>query len=145
MKKIIIILVWIILAVGLIVGLVFSGIFHQKRICKAVEININYASADSFFTVEDINAFLIQNNDSIKGKEIDNINENLIENIIKENPYIIDADVYTTMDGIVKINITQRKPIVRIINKSNQAFYIDNLGVKMPINTKYPANVVIAT
>jgi cell division protein FtsQ len=145
MKKIIIILVWIILAVGLIVGLVFSGIFHQKRICKAVEININYAGADSFFTVEDINAFLIQNNDSIKGKEIDNINENLIENIIKENPYIIDADVYTTMDGIVKINITQRKPIVRIINKSNQAFYIDNLGVKMPINTKYPANVVIAT
>ncbi|MFZ4400394.1 MAG: cell division protein FtsQ/DivIB [Bacteroidales bacterium] len=145
MKKIIIISIWVILIVGLIAGLIFSGIFHQNRTCKAVEIDINYASADPFFTAEDINSFLIQKNDSIKGKKISEINENLIENIIKENPYIIDADVFTTMDGILKINITQRKAIVRIINKMNQQFYLDNLGVKMPINNKYPANVVIAT
>ena len=73
------------------------------------------------------------------------INVSLIENIIKENPYVMDADVFTSMDGILKINITQRKPIVRIINKLNQHFYLDDFGVKMPINTKYPANVVIAT
>jgi len=145
MKKIIKISIWVILAVGLILGLVFSGIFHQNRICKAVEININYAAADPFFTANDIKALLVQKNDSIQGKKIAEINENLIESIVKENPYILDADVFTTMDGILKINITQRKPIVRIINKLNQHFYIDNLGVKMPINVKYPANVVIAS
>ncbi len=145
MKKIIIISIWALLAMGLIVGLIFSGIFHQNRICKAVEININYAEADTFYTADDINMFLIQKNDSIKGKKMSEVKEGLIENIIKENPYTMDAQVFTTMDGIVKINITQRKPVVRIINKLNQHFYIDNLGVKMPINTKYPANVVVAT
>jgi cell division protein FtsQ len=145
MKKIIIISVWVILALALILGIVFSGIIHQHRICKAVEININNGGADPFFTADDINTLLILKNDSIKGKKMSEINESLIENIIKENPYILNADVYTSMDGVLKINITQRKPIVRIINKLNQYFYLDNLGVKMPINAKYPANVVIAT
>jgi cell division protein FtsQ len=145
MKKIIKISIWVLLAIGLVVGLIFSGIFHQNRICKSVEINIDYLGADPFFTINDINTFLIQKNDSIKGQKISEINVSLIENIIKENPYILDANVFISMDGILKINITQRKPIVRIINKLNNHFYIDNFGVKMPINTKYPANVVIAS
>ncbi len=145
MKKIIIVSIWVLLAVGLIVGLVFSGIFHQNRICKAVEININYAGGDPFFTTEDINTLLNNNNDSLKGKKMSEIDEHLIENIIRENPYVWDAEVFTTMDVILKINITQRKPIVRIINKFNQQYYLDNAGVKMPINASYPANVVIAT
>ncbi|NVN96185.1 MAG: hypothetical protein HXX18_13000 [Bacteroidetes bacterium] len=145
MKKIIIISIWALLSMGLIAGLIFSGIFHRNRICKAVEINVNYADADPFFTSDDISTFLIQKNDTIKGKKMSEINENLIENIIKENPYVLDANVFTSMDGILKINITQRKPIVRIINKLNQHFYLDDLGVKMPINNKYPANIVIAT
>ena len=145
MKRIIIISIWVLLALGLLAGIIFSGIFHQQRICKAVDIQINYAGADPFFTVNDIKTFLIQKNDSIQGKKMSEINENLIENNIKENPYILDAEAFTTMEGILKINITQRKPIVRIINTANQHYYLDNLGVKMPLNSNYPANVVLAS
>ncbi|MFZ4412745.1 MAG: cell division protein FtsQ/DivIB [Bacteroidales bacterium] len=145
MKRIIIISIWVLLASGLLAGIIFSGIFHQQRICKAVDIQINYAGADPFFTVNDIKTFLIQKNDSIQGKKMSEINENLIENNIKENPYILDAEAFTSMEGILKINITQRKPIVRIINTANQHYYLDNLGVKMPLNSNYPANVVLAS
>ncbi|MCX6230794.1 MAG: hypothetical protein NTZ33_04550 [Bacteroidetes bacterium] len=145
MKKIIIIAIWVLLAVGLVAGIIFAGIFHQKRLCKAVEINIDYGGGDPFFTKEDIYAFLILKSDSIIGKPIADINENLFESVINENPYVRESDVYTTMDGVVKINISQRKPIVRVVNSYNQDFYIDNLGVKIPINSNYPANVVIAS
>jgi cell division protein FtsQ len=144
MKKYIRITIWVILTIGLIVGLIFAGIFHQNRICKSLKLKIEYNNAEPFFTEDEIIKYLINKNDSIIGKKISEINENLIENILKENPYIYNAEVFVNMDGDIKIDITQRKPLVRIVNKQNQHFYLDDKGVKIPVKIGFPANVVIA-
>ena len=60
------------------------------------------------------------------------------------NPYVYNADVFKTMNGILKINVIQRKPIIRIYNTQNQQYYIDDKGVKMPLNDNYPIRVLIA-
>lgn len=144
MKKVIIISIWVLLAVGLITGLILTGVFHQNRLCKSIEIKIEYNKAEPFFTEDEIIAYLINKNDSIVGKKISEINENFIETTLKEIPYVYDAEVFVNMDGNVKIDIIQRKPLIRVINYQNQHFYLDDKGVKMPLKEGCPAKVVIA-
>ncbi|MCK4408307.1 MAG: hypothetical protein KAV44_11570, partial [Bacteroidales bacterium] len=43
------------------------------------------------------------------------------------------------------IDVVQRKPVVRVITKSNQNFYIDVNGVLMPLNKNHVARVLIAS
>lgn len=144
MKKIIKISIWVILAIGLVVGLILTGVFHQNKICKSLEIKIEYNGAEAFITEDGIKKYLISKNDSIIGKKISDINENLLENILKENPHVYNADVFVNMDGNVKVSIIQRKPLVRVINKQNQHFYLDDKGVKMPVKNGFPIKVVVA-
>ncbi len=144
MKKILIISIWVLLGIALVTGLVLTAVFHQNRLCKSIEINIDYNGADVFFTENEIKSYLISRYDSLIGKKISTINENLLESLLKENPYVRNAEVYTNMDGSLHLNIIQRKPIVRIVNTQNQHFYIDDKGVKMPVKNNCPVRVVIA-
>jgi cell division protein FtsQ len=52
--------------------------------------------------------------------------------------------VYADMDGIIHVEIRQRQPILRIINRANVQFYIDEKGYKMPLSESYTANVLVA-
>jgi cell division protein FtsQ len=52
--------------------------------------------------------------------------------------------VYNDLTGEVKIEVRQRKPVLRIINSSLKSFYIDENGLKMPLSPNFAARVLIA-
>jgi len=45
---------------------------------------------------------------------------------------------------VIHIEISQRQPLLRIINAGGQDFYIDRNGLKMPISPNFTANVLVA-
>lgn len=61
------------------------------------------------------------------------------------NPYLESAHVYATIDGIIRIEVAQRNPVVRVINYNNEHFYIDNKGGFMPIGDDYSTRVPVAS
>ncbi|MCY1515129.1 hypothetical protein D9M68_497050 [compost metagenome] len=68
-----------------------------------------------------------------------------MEKAIKANPYIAFAKVYADMDGVIRIEVKQRQPVLRIINAGGQDYYIDRTGLKMPVSSNFTANVLVAT
>ena len=78
------------------------------------------------------------------GKPLSSINISLLEKIINTNPFIADAEVFSTIDGKIKIEVKQRKPVVRIVNVKDESFYIDDQGVFMPLSSDYTARVAVA-
>jgi cell division protein FtsQ len=143
MNKILKIALWVTLAISVIVGLVLTGIYHQNKVCKSMEISIDYRGSESFITEDEIRTYLISKSDSIIGKTISEIDEQLIESILNDNPYVLQAEVFVSFNADVNIKLIQRKPLVRIINKQNQQFYLDDMGVKMPVKLACPARVVV--
>lgn len=66
------------------------------------------------------------------------------EQLVHNNPSAFKADVYTTVDGKVKVDIKQRKPLLRIYNEKGESFYLDEAGTMMPLSSKFTARVMIA-
>jgi cell division protein FtsQ len=144
MKKVIIILIWLIVVVGLIflVSLIRSE--HKNVRCNRIDIMIMNSGYNDFVTKADIIQIMKQYDNSIIGKNITELNNEKIVKKILENPFIKKADVYTTNDGCLKININQRKPVIRVINSKGDSYYIDEDGGMMPLSSKYTPRIIIA-
>ncbi len=144
MKKILIILVWIILIAGLSTLLGFAYQEHQSEVCTKSDIFIKYNSDDYFITNGDIESFFAQKGYKIKGAPLYDISAGELEGSLLTIPYIKKADVFVSILGDVQINILQRKPIVKVYSKYGQSFYIDEEGKMMPTNVKYSARLIVA-
>ncbi|MDX1939753.1 MAG: hypothetical protein SFU99_04330 [Saprospiraceae bacterium] len=68
-----------------------------------------------------------------------------VERILEEDPFVINADVFITAQSILRVNITQREPILRIIDNNGLNYYLDKDGNKMPLSRHFAARVLTAT
>jgi len=108
------------------------------------EIQINFTSENNLFiTHETVNKLLIQNDSNITKvpKEILDLND--LETALKSNPMIKTAEVYLTVNGEVRADVEQRKPIARV--NTNASYYIDEDGLFMPLSENRSARVPLIT
>lgn len=133
---------WVISLAALVV--LMSFVEGKKQGVKCSNVKILIPGADNFIEREEIDAILKQNQGELIGRKLEDINLDDIEDKIKANPYIAYAKVYADMDGVIHIEISQREPLLRIINSSNQDFYVDRNGLKMPVSANFTANVLVA-
>lgn len=107
-------------------------------------ITVNFSGEDNLFITEAmVNKLLIQNQQDVKNvtKEILDLNE--LEIALKSNPMIKTAQVHLTVNGEVRANVIQRKPIARV--STNVSYYIDDDGKYMPLSSNYTARVPLVT
>ncbi len=141
-KSVFKIFAWILCLSGLVVLMSFVDV--KKHTVKCTDIKILIPGADNFIEREEIDAILKQNQGQLIGRNLEGINLHEIEQNMIANPYIELAKVYADMDGVIHIEIKQRQPVLRVINVSNQDFYIDKNGLKMPVSPNFTANVLAA-
>jgi len=133
---------WVFCLGGIVTLMSFVTI--KKRTVNCTNIKILIPGADNFIEREEIDAILKQSEGQLIGRKLEGINLHAIEDKIKANPYIAVATIYADMDGVIHIEISQRQPLLRIINAGGQDFYIDRNGLKMPVSPNFTANVVVA-
>lgn len=73
------------------------------------------------------------------------INIESIEKNMEDEPFVKDAEVFMDTKNGVHISISQREPILRVIDKDSNNFYLDTEGQKMPLSKHYTARVLVAT
>jgi len=116
----------------------------RNTTCSSLEIVILDSAKSQFITQNIILDFISENIEkNIIGNKFKNINLSKIEDGIKEFSYCQDVQVFRVSDGI-KIEITQREPIVRIYDNNNNSFYIDIDGYVLPTVSHYASYVPIA-
>jgi len=143
MKRFFNILITSLLLAALVVLLVLAERSHKKQLCKGFEIELIQDSEYELITQDEVNDLVIQLNDSIVGRPINNIDLELISSSIDEIPYIERADIFTTINGIFKLRIISRSPIARLINENNQTALLDKSGMLIPYRRNHPVRVLI--
>ena len=143
-KQIVRIGMWSLLVCAFIISVGFTSYKQPNMACKAFDISINDSTSCSFVEYSDIARIIADKFGGLVGKPMNEINIALLEKTINNNPFVLNAEVFSTLDGIVKIEVLQRKPILRIFNSANESFYIDNAGKYMPTSPKYTAHVPVA-
>lgn len=141
---------WLYIALGIItltVGAVllsFTAKQQQKVICQQVEVRILNGKYNKFLESKDILALIENHGIKTKGEPIEKINTFLIERILQYSPVIRNVAAYTTIGGQLIIEVEQRIPIVRIIDRTMQQYFIDEEGVVLPDRIKQIAHVLVA-
>lgn len=135
--------IWAICLGCLFVLMSFIGIKEASMLCREVKVYI--PGNEYFVDREEINSILHIGNNTLVGKKLDGINIHQLEKTLQANPFIEFAKVYADMDGVVNVEIRQRQPILRIINRFAQDFYVDQYGLKLPLSANFTAPVLVAT
>ena len=143
-KKIAIITIWCLLATGLLVSMGFVNKEQDALLCKSLDIRINQDVDLDFLDKKDIAKLIHSRGDSIINQSKANVNIVAIQKSLKSHENIAHANVYVTIDGKVKVEVKQRKPLMRVVNMNQDSYYIDDEGKLMPLSDKYTAKVIIA-
>ena len=116
----------------------------DKQVCKTVDVLIKDSDQLKFISKKEIILFLEEKNLNPIGLNTQNISIENIEKTLKTLPRVKNVECYKTPSGVVCIEITQREPIVRIMN-SGRSYYIDKDGGIMPVSSNFTAYVPVAT
>lgn len=141
-KYILISLCWLISLGSVVVLMSFINIKKAEVICKDVKVYI--PGNQYFIDKQEIDHILQVKSHALIGKRIEDINIQALESKLKANPFIETASVYVDMDDVIRVEITQRQPILRIMNQYDQDFYIDSHGLKIPLSDNFTARVLVA-
>ncbi len=144
-KKAIGIALWSISAIALVISLGFSGHEQEMQKCSGLRIRVADQTGHFFIEPADVLDVLNSRGGKIKGSAMKDINTGMLEKIVYSNPYIEKAEVYSTIDGFVNIDVWQRNPVLRIVNNDNEHFYVDEQGIFMPVTDKYSSQVIVAS
>jgi len=136
---------WSLVIAGFLVTVGFTESKQRNMPCSEVNVTIKGLSEQTFVEKSDVMQTVQDKFGQLTGKPLNTINISLLENIIDNNPFVASAEVFSTIDGKLNIEVVPRVPIVRIIDNNNQSFYIDDRGVCMPLSDKYSASVPVVS
>lgn len=143
MRKVKKIAIW----VGLVLYFILiSGFITGKRnamLCNKVDVIIADSLSKRFLEKRDITEMLSQNNMLSLGAELAQVNTNTIEKLILSNTLIKHCNVFTTVDGKLNIELWQREPVVRIIDRKDRSYYLDLEGSVISMSKRFTPHLLV--
>lgn len=144
-KKTAVVVLNIAIAVYLVLAITaFNKPDELGTVCSEVKIDIQRDLTDGFLNAEEVKKFLEHNKIYPLAKPMSEIDTRRIEDVLRQSPFVETAECYKTQGGNIRITLTQKTPIIRVIADNGDDYYIDNHGSMMS-NSRYPSNLIIAT
>ncbi|MCM4155851.1 cell division protein FtsQ/DivIB [Gramella sp. AN32] len=104
------------------------------------DIKVHFTDTENLYVTEEVvNKLLIQNNASASSIDKETLDLNKVEDLLNSHEMIENAEVYLTLDGKLRAEVNQRKPIGRVMG--NASFYLDKQGELMPLSPFFSARV----
>ncbi|MGV9003187.1 cell division protein FtsQ/DivIB [Flavobacterium sp.] len=117
----------------------FTSFKNNHR--KIAKVEVRFLNNDTpFVKAETVNKLLIEKNNNTKTFTKETLVLNKLENSINQEQLIQKAEVFVSVDGVLKAVVKQKTPLGRI-SAENSSFYIDYEGDIMPFSENYTARV----
>ena len=130
----------LVLMIALVIFL-FSFTSHRNALRKVRKTEVVFVGENSLFLKpEMVNKLLIEKNQYRKTFNKVDLDLNKLEKSINNHQMIEKADVFVSVDGVLKAVVKQKTPIGRVFDETG-SFYIDYEGNKMPLSDNYTARV----
>ncbi|HMU47233.1 MAG TPA: cell division protein FtsQ/DivIB [Chitinophagaceae bacterium] len=145
-RKILFITIWLGIGGGMVTLLLAAITSQNKGKCNDYVIKIESSANQLFIDKKDIQQILEKvNGGKIKGKSVASFNLQQIEEELKKNSWVSEAETYFDNQDVLHVNITEKEPVARIFTEAGKSFYIDDSGKSMPLSEKYSARLPVFT
>ena len=117
---------------------------HSRKLCKAIEVNINNQYQNYFINESDVIEIITDRGSrKIVGEPYDALNLKQMEALLREDKFVEDAQVYKDLTGNLIITIDQSRPIARLMSKKMSDRYISEKGDVLPLSKRFTPRVVL--
>lgn len=117
---------------------------RQDYVCRDLQVVVKDSLEKHFVSEGDLISILKHANLNPIKRPMYDVNTEKIEQELLKNDMIANVEAYKTPSGIVKMEVMQKIPIIRIMGITGN-YYVDNMGTTMPISRRYAAHVPIAS
>jgi cell division protein FtsQ len=137
---------WVLISGGMLT-LLIAAVGKQKRnTCKDYAITIKGNDEDLFLSKTDVLKTLkAATNGNIKGQSKKSFNLLRLENLLEENEWVKDAQLYFDNKDVLHVSVVERQPIARIFTSGGKTFYIDDEIQMMKLSGKRTAVLPVFT
>jgi cell division protein FtsQ len=109
----------------------------------AIHIRIDNVHENHFVDEQDVMGLMSLDQKVLIGTNIQTLNFREIENRIKSDPFIKDAELYSDLKGNLTARAELRRPIARIVRNDGPDGYIAEDGTIMPVSEKFTSRVIL--
>lgn len=138
-------LIWVITLAGIGLSLAFVADNVKEVRIKSMEVVIGNNDENFFIDEEEVKDYFAARHDRVIGTTVRDISLPSLERALQSHPAVENAEVAVTLNGEVKVAVTQRTPLLRVINSDGESYYIDTRSDLMPLDEHYTARVPVAT
>ena len=143
-KKIFTVSFGVIIGVYLLLAVTaFNHPIEHDMTCSDVQVTVERNATGGFLTPADVSRMLTEQQINPVGQRLSDVNLRTIEERLEAQELIERAEAYKTQSGNVKINISERVPVMHVMAKGEDS-YVDRNG-KVLTNTGFVCNLVVAT
>ena len=130
----------LILMIAMVIFL-YSFTSHRNAMRKIEKITVVFIGENTLFLKpETVNKLLIEKNTDLKTINKVDLDLNKLEKSVNRQEMVQKADVFVSVDGVLKAVVEQKIPLGRVFTEVG-SFYIDSEGNKMPLSENFSARV----
>ena len=143
-KRIVVVLTWAMVLVGGIFALLSSQSLRESRPILGYQLHIHTPENQHFLIKEDLENLLREAGapwDSVTRAEI---NIPLLEENLRKHPLVLGAEVFSTWEGVLHVEIVQKEAKARMANGLDM-MYVDESGGTFPLSAHATARLPLLT
>ena len=145
-KKILFILVWCIAGGGVLALLIAAINMKNSKTCKNYRVEFSGKGRPIFIDQRQVISLLTGDGSmQITGRKLVSFDLRKMEELLKKNVWIRDAQLFFDNNQTLRINVTEREPIARIFTVGGGSFYIDSSCTQLPLPVKSALRLPVFT
>jgi cell division protein FtsQ len=145
-RKVIFIAVWVVIGGGMITLLAAAMRKQKSERCKGYSIAFKGAKEHLFVDEKDVFRLLSEGSGGrIKDQPMSSFKLRKLEQLLEDNTWIKDAELYFDNKMVLHVNVRERQPVARVFTTAGKSFYIDEEEHRMPLSDKVSARLPVYT
>jgi cell division protein FtsQ len=137
---------WLLVICGITTLLIAANRKEKVHVCKDILIGIKGNEGKFYVEKEDVLKLMEKTaNGSLLQQGITSINLKRLEDGLKTNPWIKNAELYFDSKDALHVFVEEREPIARVFTIAGNSFYMDSSGARMPLLDKMSIRVPVVT
>ncbi|MCS7073874.1 MAG: hypothetical protein NZ108_05355 [Bacteroidia bacterium] len=128
-----------------VISLFLMGVsvsIQSEKTIKDIDIRFRSNGNDLFVDIDEVKK-TIGFNEKLIGTPIGRISLQSIEQVLKLNHFVENAEAWVNAKGVLSIEIKLRTPIARVYNNVGESFYLDENGTIMPTSHSFTARTIL--
>lgn len=138
-------MLWLGIGSGMVFLLVAAIEQRNKVRLRSYTITITGGPAGNFLTQAQVEDLLHQHTAGVRGELVSQFNMRTVESRLQQQVWIRHAKLYFDNQDVLHVKVQEKLPLARIFTTHNRSFYLDELGMPMPLSTQKTMKLPVFT